>query len=44
MVGIDYFSHGQVYVVRSRVSSACSLIILGPNSSTKNLVYKEVLE
>ena len=39
----DCFSHGQLYVACSRVSSASKLTILQPDGRTKNTVYKEVL-
>lgn len=39
----DCFSHGQLYVAYSRVSSTNNLGILQPKSQTKNIVYKEVL-
>ncbi|UYV73989.1 hypothetical protein LAZ67_11001733 [Cordylochernes scorpioides] len=45
--GIDLqvpcFSHGQLYVACSRVSSFRKLFILAPNGSTKNIVYQEAL-
>ncbi|UYV75805.1 hypothetical protein LAZ67_13001409 [Cordylochernes scorpioides] len=45
--GIDLqvpcFSHGQLYVACSRVSSSNNLFILAPNGSTKNIVYQEAL-
>ncbi|UYV67468.1 hypothetical protein LAZ67_5000717 [Cordylochernes scorpioides] len=45
--GIDLqvpcFSHGQLYVACSRVSSSRKLFILAPNGSTKNIVYQEAL-
>ncbi|UYV76902.1 hypothetical protein LAZ67_14002340 [Cordylochernes scorpioides] len=41
--GIDLqvpcFSHGQLYVACSRVSSSKKLFILAPNGSTKNIVF-----
>lgn len=46
-VGIDLredcFSHGQLYVGASRVSSSSSLVISAPEGKTTNIVYKEVL-
>lgn len=47
MAGVDLrsdcFSHGQLYVAFSRVSSSDSLVALLPEKKTKNVVYKEVL-
>lgn len=46
-VGIDLtekcFSHGQLYVAASRVSEASQLYIFSKESTTKNIVYSEVL-
>ena len=39
----DCFSHGQLYVACSRVSSSSSLVILAPEGRTTNVVYDEVL-
>ncbi|GFV93260.1 ATP-dependent DNA helicase [Trichonephila clavipes] len=46
-VGLDLrnpcFSHGQLYVGCSRVSSAENLYIFAPNGKTVNIVYQEAL-
>ena len=39
----DCFSHGQLNVVCSRVSSADKLVIFQPECTTAKVVYKEVV-
>ncbi|XP_044590858.1 ATP-dependent DNA helicase pif1-like [Cotesia glomerata] len=38
------FSHGQLYVAVSRVSSCDNLYVLSPNNTTRNVVYPEALK
>ncbi|XP_014789480.1 uncharacterized protein LOC106883101 [Octopus bimaculoides] len=38
------FSHGQLYVGRSRVGNLETLFIYAPNGKTKNIVYHEALQ
>lgn len=48
IAGVDLenacFSHGQLYVACSRVSSEKNLFIYAPESTTKNVVYMEALQ
>lgn len=37
------FSHGQLYVAFSRVTSSDNLFVLAPTGRTSNVVYKEIL-
>ena len=37
------FSHGQLYVACSRISSADHLFLLAPEGKANNVVYKEIL-
>jgi ATP-dependent DNA helicase PIF1 len=40
----DCFSHGQLYVACSRVSSSENLFILAPRDRILNVVYREILQ
>ncbi len=39
-----YFSHGQLYLVCSRVGTGKNLYVLAPNAKTKNIVYQTALQ
>ncbi|CAH2100134.1 unnamed protein product [Euphydryas editha] len=42
-LGVSCFSHGQLYVAPSRVSSSRNLYVHVPDGSTFNIVYPEAL-